>query len=109
MSAMDAGTDKENIQFSHVEEASPSMLSQAHQQFLLERHGTLNLEPIPSMSPNDPLNWPRWKKLTQMFLVVVHAFMNTFAAASLISAFAVIAKEYGVSIEKASYLTSVQV
>ncbi|RLL97711.1 hypothetical protein CFD26_106368 [Aspergillus turcosus] len=109
MSAMDTGTNKENIQFSHVEEASPSMLSQAHQQFLLERHGTINLEPIPSMSPNDPLNWPQWKKLAQMFLVVLHAFMNTFAAASLISAFAVIAKEYGVSIHKATYLVAVQI
>ena len=35
-------------------------LSASHKAYLLERHGTLNLDPLPSESPADPYNWPRW-------------------------------------------------
>lgn len=38
-----------------------SGLSAAHREFLIERHGTLELDPIPSMDPADPYNWPSWK------------------------------------------------
>lgn len=38
-----------------------SRLSKAHRDFLMERHGTLELDPIPSMDPADPYNWPSWK------------------------------------------------
>ena len=30
-------------------------------QYLLQRHGTLELNPKPSADPEDPLNWPSWK------------------------------------------------
>ena len=33
----------------------------AHREYLLARHGTLDLDPLPSASPADPYNWPRWK------------------------------------------------
>jgi hypothetical protein len=36
-------------------------LPQAHQDYLLERHGTLDLDPIPGMDPADPYNWSDWK------------------------------------------------
>lgn len=36
-------------------------LSPAHREYLLERHGTLELDPIPSASDADPYNWPTWK------------------------------------------------
>ena len=36
-------------------------LSTEHRDYLISRHGTSDLEPLPSMDPNDPLNWPRWK------------------------------------------------
>ena len=36
-------------------------LSKEHRDFLLERHGTLNLDPLPSMDLADPYNWPTWK------------------------------------------------
>ena len=29
----------------------------------------LNLRPIPSTDPNDPLNWPKWRKLYNLFIV----------------------------------------
>lgn len=36
-------------------------LSTPHRNYLLHRHGTLDLDPIPSMDPADPYNWPTWK------------------------------------------------
>jgi len=45
-----------------VEVSSPSVfLSEPHKSYLLERHGTLDLAPIPSMDPADPYNWASWK------------------------------------------------
>lgn len=43
------------------EESLVARLPKAHRDYLLERHGTLNLDPIPSMGPADPYNWPEWK------------------------------------------------
>ena len=36
-------------------------LSEGHRSYLLNRHGTLHLDPLPSDDPNEPYNWPRWK------------------------------------------------
>lgn len=38
-----------------------SRLSRSHRDFLMEHHGTLDLDPIPSMDLADPYNWPAWK------------------------------------------------
>lgn len=38
-----------------------SKLSEPHRAYLLQRHGTLDLDPLPSMDPADPYNWPLWK------------------------------------------------
>jgi hypothetical protein len=43
------------------EESVAARLPKAHRDFLLERHGTLELDPIPGMSAADPYNWPSWK------------------------------------------------
>lgn len=43
------------------EESVAARLPKAHRDYLLERHGTLELDPIPSMGPDDPYNWPEWK------------------------------------------------
>lgn len=42
-------------------ETAAARLSKGHQDYLIERHGTLDLDPIPGMSPTDPYNWPTWK------------------------------------------------
>lgn len=42
-------------------ETVAARLSKGHQDYLIERHGTLDLDPIPGMSPTDPYNWPTWK------------------------------------------------
>lgn len=36
-------------------------LSESHKSYLIQRHGKLDLDPIPSMDPADPYNWPSWK------------------------------------------------
>lgn len=42
--------------------ADPTMyLPESHKAYLIERHGTLDLDPIPSMDPADPYNWALWK------------------------------------------------
>lgn len=38
-----------------------SSLSEPHREYLLKRHGTLDLDPIPSPSGADPYNWPARK------------------------------------------------
>jgi hypothetical protein len=42
-------------------ESVASRLPKAHREYLLERHGTLDLDPMPGMDPVDPYNWPDWK------------------------------------------------
>ncbi|PWY85172.1 MFS transporter [Aspergillus eucalypticola CBS 122712] len=86
-----------------------SELSKAHRDYLMERHGTLELDPIPSMDPADPYNWPSWKKIANLLLVAFHACMGTFAAAGIIPAYQTIATDFGVSVNDASYLTSIQI
>ncbi|PYH99953.1 MFS transporter [Aspergillus ellipticus CBS 707.79] len=84
-------------------------LSKAHRDYLMERHGTLELDPIPSMDPADPYNWPSWKTITNLILVAFHACMGTFAAAGIIPAYETIATDFGVTVQDASYLTSIQI
>lgn len=97
----------------HLEEAykDPTAvhLSPEHREFLLDRHGTLDLNPIPSMDPADPYNWPSWKKGTNLALVAFHAFMGAFSAASIIAAFAELSEALDVSLQRASYLVSLQI
>lgn len=40
---------------------STALLSEVHKSYLIERHGTVDLDPIPTMDPADPYNWPSWK------------------------------------------------
>lgn len=63
-------TSKPDIDFIESAEAGMSAiyvetvaarLSKGHRDYLIERHGTLDLDPIPGMSPTDPYNWPTWK------------------------------------------------
>ncbi|RAL15240.1 putative MFS transporter [Aspergillus homomorphus CBS 101889] len=89
-------------------EIAAATLSQSHKDYLIQRHGTLDLDPIPSPSAADPYNWPLWKKLANLVLVAFHACMATFTA-SIIPAYSSIAEDLGVSMQRASYLTSLQI
>jgi hypothetical protein len=37
-----------------------SRLTPAHRDYLLRRHGTFDLDPIPDMGDADPYNWATW-------------------------------------------------
>ncbi|CAP99479.1 putative transporter [Penicillium chrysogenum] len=90
-------------------ESMAARLPKAHRDYLMERHGTLELDPVPGMSPADPYNWPEWKKMINLILVAFHACMGTFTAAGIIPAYSDISKELGVGMQDASYLTSLQI
>jgi hypothetical protein len=44
-----------------IEDVANATLASEHREYLLQRHKTLTLEPLPSADPADPLNWPSWK------------------------------------------------
>lgn len=46
---------------SHLEGGLVDGLTAEHRDYLISRHGTTNLNPLPTMDPADPLNWPAWK------------------------------------------------
>ncbi|KAM3080526.1 hypothetical protein ACMFMG_005472 [Clarireedia jacksonii] len=90
-------------------EDSTAGISEEHKQYLLDRHGTLDLDPLPSSSPADPYNWAHRKKIINLVLVAIHACMSTFTASAIIPAYENIAVDLGVSLQRASYLTSLQI
>jgi hypothetical protein len=45
----------------YLDKDEVSHLSEEHRQYLIERHGTFELDPMPSMGTADPFNWPQWK------------------------------------------------
>jgi hypothetical protein len=45
----------------HIENGLSGEISQQHRDYLIARHGTTDLSPLPTMDPADPLNWPAWK------------------------------------------------
>lgn len=47
-------------------------LEPGRRDYLLQRHGTLELEPLPSGDPADPYNWPQWKKIANLSCVAFH-------------------------------------
>lgn len=36
-------------------------ITASHKEYLIRRHGTSDLDPLPSEDPADPYNWPRWR------------------------------------------------
>ncbi|WPH00812.1 MFS general substrate transporter [Acrodontium crateriforme] len=90
----------------NIESEEIAALSSEHRNYLLKRHGTLALDPVPDMHDADPYNWPQSRKIINLLLVAFHAMMSTFTAAAIQSAFENIAEDLGVSLQKASYLTS---
>jgi MFS family permease len=93
----------------YLDEEEVSHLTQEHRQYLLHRHGTLDLDPLPTSSDADPYNWPAWKKVLNLLFVAFHACMSVFAASAIIPAYEVIAEDLGVSLQRTSYLTSLQI
>ncbi|KAJ4363514.1 hypothetical protein N0V83_009809 [Neocucurbitaria cava] len=93
----------------YLDKEEASHLSPEHREYLLQRHGTIDLDPLPTMGDVDPYNWTTWKKVLNLIFVAFHACMSVFAAASIIPAYENIAADLGVSLQRTSYLTSLQI
>lgn len=87
----------------------PQALTSEHHDFLMKRHGSVQLDPLPSSDPADPLNWPNWKKNYEIILIAFQTFSSTFMAAGLTPAYEPMAEEYGILPHEATYLTSAQI
>ncbi|PNP86432.1 hypothetical protein FNYG_00134 [Fusarium nygamai] len=103
------GKSSVNGKGSDLERGFTSPLPETHAQYLIHRHGTINLEPLPDPTDADPLNWPRHKKIINLMLVAFHACMGTFTGAAIIPAFGTIAEDLDVSVPTTTYLTSLQI
>lgn len=84
-------------------------LSPVARTYLINRHGTLDLDPMPSASEDDPYNWPQSKKVVMLLLVAFHSLMSTLIASAIIPAYLDMANEFGNTIQDSTYLTSVQI
>jgi MFS family permease len=93
----------------YLDKEEASHLSEEHRQYLIQRHGTLDIDPLPTMSDADPYNWPMYKKILNLAFVAFHACMCAFPASAIIPAYEVISEDLGVSLQRASYLTSLQI
>ncbi|KAJ2993450.1 hypothetical protein NUW58_g1843 [Xylaria curta] len=101
----------EKLVSQHLEDYDESQTSipEAHRQYIIQRHGTDQLDPLPDYNDADPYNWSRPKKWMNLFFIAFHAFMATFTAAAIQSAFENIAMDLNVSLQDASYLVSLTI
>ncbi|KAK6379903.1 hypothetical protein LTS17_005977 [Exophiala oligosperma] len=65
------------------------------------------LNPQPTDSKHDPLNWPYLAKVYIVLLVSGLGFVNQLGSALINPAFVVMSEDLGITVEKASYCTTV--
>lgn len=109
MSSSSIASDIEKGTTQHNEEFDPVEISSDHHDYLIQRHGSVQLDPLPSRDPEDPLNWANWKKNYEIILIAFGAFSSTFMAAGLTPAFETMAEEYGVDLPTCAYFTSASI
>lgn len=91
------------------EEETIDSISEEHKSYLIAKHGTYNLDPLPSMNDDDPLNWLQINKNIQLGMISFHAFMCTFLASGIVPLYEILAEELNMSIHNITYLTSIQI
>lgn len=112
---INSSRDIEKLEYVHDEHSvsnediAPAELSTDHYEFLMKRHGSVQLDPLPSNDPLDPLNWQEWKKNYEIILIAFHCFVVTFMAAGLAPAYEAMSIQYGRSMTEISYFTSAQI
>lgn len=84
--------------FAHIE-GKPAALK-------LDKYG-LPLVPQPSDDPGDPLNWPKWLKIYIALLISLLGFVAQLGSALINPAFVQMSKDLHVTVEQASYCTTV--
>jgi hypothetical protein len=106
------------------------ILSPDHRDYLLQRHGTLDLTPLPSADPADPLNWPQSKvylvipcfcesqrtdrifslqKNINLALLSANGLLAISTSSSIIPTFEALSKALQQSVQNITYLTGAQV
>ncbi|KAL4887256.1 major facilitator superfamily domain-containing protein [Aspergillus karnatakaensis] len=80
--------------------------TEPRQSWLQIRHKLIN-DSNPALStdfvPNDPLNWPAWRRDAVLYAVGFFSFLSAALAPILATGFPEIADEFGVSIQHVSY------
>lgn len=84
-------------------------LSDAHREFLLSRHGRTDLEPLPSMSPDDPLNFPQWKKVMNLIGVSLQSLGGMMMCTVVLPSLTVLSEVLDTEFTKVSYYGSVPI
>jgi len=72
----------------------------------LDRNG-IPLDPQPTDHPDDPLNWPLWGKVYVSLMVSGLGFISQMGSALINPAFVIMSKDLHVTVEQASYCTTV--
>ncbi|ODQ66745.1 MFS general substrate transporter [Nadsonia fulvescens var. elongata DSM 6958] len=62
------------------------------------------LHPQPQDDPNDPLNWPIWRRDLALFVIGFHCFISGGQTPLLASAFTKLSKEFDLDLHTISYL-----
>ena len=70
-------------------------------------HNGLPLVPQPSEDPLDPLNFPKWLKLTILIEVSALSLLSLLGASVITPTFGVLSKEFHKSLTETAYITSV--
>lgn len=91
------------------EEAPAHDLSLFAKDYLTNRHGTFDLDPMPSACDADPYNWPPRKKVSVLLLHAFHCMVATLSMTALIPAYTQLAEEFGMTEHDCTYLTLIQV
>ncbi|KAI5962521.1 uncharacterized protein KGF55_003597 [Candida pseudojiufengensis] len=99
----------EKTSTNYIDDEEEPEISEEHKQYLIKKHGTYNLIPLPTMDDNNPLNWSNYQKILQLSMVSFHAFMATFMASGVVPAFGELSVLLGHSTHQISYLTSCQI
>ncbi|GAA6040073.1 hypothetical protein JCM8097_004768 [Rhodosporidiobolus ruineniae] len=111
MSTIHQHRDPEKAVVNGVEEKPQTTLQEDVAAYGLEkvyeRHGRIDLIPLPSDDPQDPLNWASWRKHLVLIQVAFAAMMGPFSAAATIPSFESFVEDFNVSITQASYSVSI--
>lgn len=67
--------------------------------------GTIILEPQPEESPNDPLNWPTWRRDSALVSLGLYCMVGGGLTPILAAGFTNVAEDYGVPVSKVSLTT----
>lgn len=73
------------------------------------RHAGLVLVPQPSNDPNDPLNWPQWRKELSLFILMVITVIVGCVWIMLAPGQGVLAEEFNVSLTEVSKSTGAHI